>query len=96
MRAPRGASVRSAKGTALVQWPHQGLLSPLANGPTGQRFIFNPTRTVGQSRWKGNQANSWPVGPNAARHGKESNGVRSMHQGCALRWANCWAFGPIA
>ncbi len=50
--------------------------------------------SLGQSQWKGNQANSWPVGPNAARHGKALNGVRPIYQGCALRWANCWAFGP--
>ncbi len=34
--------------------------------------------------------NNWPVGPTG---GSELHG---QNQGCALRWANCWAFGPGA
>ena len=63
--SPEGASVRPAKGEALVQRPHQTLfLFPATSGPTGQKFIFNPTRTP----FVNSGANSWPVGPNTARH----------------------------
>ncbi len=48
--SPEGASVRPAKGEALVQRPHETpFLFPVASGPTGQKFIFNPTRAVRQS-----------------------------------------------
>ena len=48
--SPEGASVRPAKGEALVQRPHQNpFLFPVTSGPTGQEFIFNPTRTVRQT-----------------------------------------------
>ena len=41
--SPEGASVRPAKGEALVQRPHQNpFLFPVTSGPTGQEFIFNP------------------------------------------------------
>lgn len=44
---PYPLSVRPAKGEALVQRPHQDpFLFPVTSGPTGQEFIFNPTRTV--------------------------------------------------
>ena len=48
--SPEGASVRPAKGEALVQRPHHNpFLFPVTSGPTGQQFIFTPTRTVRQS-----------------------------------------------
>ncbi len=48
--SPEGAPVRPAKGGALVRRPHQiPFLFPAMSGPTGQQFIFNPTRTVRQS-----------------------------------------------
>ena len=48
--SPEGASVPPAKGEALVQRLHQNpFLFPATFGPTGQEFIFDPTRTVRQS-----------------------------------------------
>ena len=40
--SPKGASVRPAKGEALVQRCHQKTFSfPVTSGPTGQEFILS-------------------------------------------------------
>ena len=50
-------------------------------GPTGQQFF----RDCGDKR-------GWPVGPVSDENGRA--GAVPVYQGVALRWKNCWAFGP--
>ena len=62
--SPEGASVRPAKGEALVQRPHQTLFC-FRQRPAQRAKSSSSIPHVHRSSI---QANSWPVGPNTARH----------------------------
>ena len=61
--------------------------------PNGPTVDFHSCGCFSSISTDFNKANSWPVGPDGKNTTNQCR-VRSMFQGCALRWASCWAFGP--
>ena len=68
--------------------PRRGVRSSSEGRSPGKNVGYNAIRRANGPIILLGGKNDWPVGP------AKSLALPPVFQGCALRWINCWAFGP--